>query len=60
MTNLLELTGFTQDEFSGIYKPRIEDKGPDKIVRFYTRENAELFLELILSTDAHSLDWYID
>jgi hypothetical protein len=64
--NLLEMTGF-MDEYNedgpiegDAYKPRVERRGRNRIVRFYSHGNARFFLEEILGTGAHRVDWYLE
>ena len=59
--NLLYLTGFTEEEYDDdTYKPRVELRGSNAIVRFYSHGNAKFFLEEILGTGAHRVDWYLE
>jgi hypothetical protein len=64
--NLLEMTGF-MDEYNedgpiegDEYKPRVERRGRNRIVRFYSHGNARFFLEEIMETGAHHVDWYLE
>ena len=59
--HLLYLTGFAEEGYDDdTYKPRVELIGSDAIVRFYSHGNAKFFLEEIIATRAHRVDWYLE